>query len=43
MNRHSDGEWARVHAKLEGSAEKLWYLREMERTGGEPDVVGFDR
>ena len=40
MNRHSDLEWANIQAKLETSSEKLWSLYEMERTGGEPDVVG---
>ncbi len=39
MNRHQDLEWANVHAKLEAQPEKLWSLHEMERTGGEPDVV----
>ncbi len=43
MNRHKDLEWARVQAKLEANAEKLWSLNEMERTGGEPDVVGHDK
>jgi hypothetical protein len=43
MNRHQGVEWARVQAKLEGNAEKLWSLSEMERTGGEPDVVGHDK
>jgi hypothetical protein len=43
MNRHKDREWAKVKAKLEASAEKLWSLNEMERTGGEPDVVGQDK
>jgi hypothetical protein len=42
MNRHKDLEWARVLAKLEANAQKLWSLHEMERTGGEPDVVGQD-
>jgi len=42
MNRHKGLEWAEVQAKLEASAEKLWSLNEMERTGGEPDVVGGD-
>ncbi|MBB6218388.1 hypothetical protein HNQ80_004552 [Anaerosolibacter carboniphilus] len=42
MNRHKDLEWTKVEAKLEGTTEKLWSLNEMERTGGEPDVVGFD-
>src|SRR5436190_7535618 len=36
-------EWAKVQAKLEVNAEKLWSLNEMERTGGEPDVVGYDK
>jgi hypothetical protein len=42
MNRHSDLEWAKVQAKLEANPAKLWSLNEMERTGGEPDVVGHD-
>src|SRR5216684_3159522 len=43
MNRHKGLEWAKVQAKLEVNAEKLWSLNEMERTGGEPDVVGHDK
>ena len=43
MNRHKGLEWAKVQAKLEAHAEKLWSLNEMERTGGEPDVVGLDK
>src|SRR4249919_722607 len=43
MNRHKDLEWAKVQAKLEANADKLWSLNEMERTGGEPDVVGYDK
>jgi hypothetical protein len=43
MNRHKDLEWAGVQAKLEANLEKLWSLNEMERSGGEPDVVGFDK
>ena len=43
MNRHKGIEWAKVEAKLEANAEKLWSLNEMERTGGEPDVVGQDK
>ncbi len=43
MNRHKGLAWAKVQAKLEASAEKLWSLNEMERTGGEPDVVGHDK
>ena len=42
MNRHKDLAWGQVQARLEGHAEKLWSLSEMERTGGEPDVVGHD-
>ena len=43
MNRHKGLEWAKVQAKLEASTEKLWSLDEMEKTGGEPDVVGHDK
>jgi len=43
MNRHKGLEWPQVQAKLEANAEKLWSLHEMERTGGEPDVVGHDK
>jgi hypothetical protein len=43
MERHKGVEWADVLARLEGQAEKLWSLSEMERTGGEPDVVGHDK
>ena len=43
MNRHKGLEWAEVQAKLEANAEKLWSLHEMERTGGEPDVVDHDK
>jgi Protein of unknown function (DUF4256) len=43
MGRHKDLEWDRVRARLEASGEKLWSLNEMERTGGEPDVVGHDK
>ena len=43
MNRHKGLEWAKVKAKLEPKTEKLWSLSEMERTGGEPDVVGHDK
>src|SRR5687768_2347768 len=42
INRHKGVEWARVQARLEANPEKLWSLNEMERTGGEPDVVGHD-
>ena len=43
MNRHKGLEWAKVQARLETKIEKLWALHEMERTGGEPDVVGQDK
>src|SRR5213594_3669764 len=43
MNRHKGLEWAQVQAKLEANTEKLRSLNEMERTGGEPDVVGHDK
>jgi hypothetical protein len=43
MNRHRGLEWAKVQAKLKANAEKLWSLSEMERTGGEPDVVSHDK
>jgi Protein of unknown function (DUF4256) len=43
MNRHKGVEWAKVQAKLEANTEKLWSLNEMERTGGEPDVIGHDK
>ncbi|HMD32870.1 MAG TPA: DUF4256 domain-containing protein [Candidatus Acidoferrales bacterium] len=42
-NRHKGLEWDKVQAKLEAMAGKLWSLNEMERTGGEPDVVGHDK
>ena len=43
MNRHKGLDWAKIQAKLEAQPEKLWSLSEMERTGGEPDVVGHDQ
>jgi len=46
MNRHKGLEWTKVQSRLEGikgSKEKFWSLNEMERTGGEPDVVGYDK
>lgn len=43
MSRHDGLEWAKVQARLEANPEKLWSLNEMERTGGEPDVVGHDK
>ena len=42
-SRHKSHEWAKVQTKLEANAEKLWSLNEMERTGGEPDVVDYDK
>jgi hypothetical protein len=41
-NRHKGLEWAQVQAKLENNPEKIWSLNEMERTGGEPDIVAFN-
>ena len=43
MNRHKGLEWAKVLAKLEAKPEKLWSLDDMEVTGGEPDVIGYDK
>lgn len=43
MNRHEGLEWGKVQSRLEANPEKLWSLNEMEKTGGEPDVVGYDR
>ena len=43
MNLHKGFEWAKVQTKLEANPEKLWSINEMERTGGEPDVVGQDK
>src|SRR5687767_3822880 len=43
MNRHKDLEWIKVQDKLLGDSGKLWSLSEMERTGGEPDVVSYDQ
>lgn len=43
MNRHKDIEWKKVEEKLKTHPEKLWSLNEMEESGGEPDVVGFDK
>jgi len=43
MNRHKGIEWTKVEAKLKANPQKLWSLNEMERTGGEPDVVGHDK
>ncbi|MBN2230672.1 MAG: DUF4256 domain-containing protein [Candidatus Thorarchaeota archaeon] len=43
MNRHKGLEWAKIQAKLEANSERIWSLNEMERTGGEPDVVDHDK
>ena len=43
MNRHKGLEWTQVQAKLEANGEKLWSLNKMEQTGGEPDVVDYDK
>ena len=43
LNRHQGLDWAKVQTRLEANQEKLWSLHEMERTGGEPDVVGRDK
>ena len=43
MNRHKDLEWAKVKSRLETNTEKLWSLNEMESTGGEPDVIGYNK
>lgn len=42
MNRHPELTWAKVQVKLEAQPDKLWSLHEMEQTGGEPDVIGYD-
>ena len=43
MNRHKGVDWSKVQARLETSPERLWSLAQMESTGGEPDVIGFDK
>jgi hypothetical protein len=43
MHRHKGLEWTKIQARLDAKPEKLWSLHEMERTGGEPDVVGHDK
>ena len=43
MNRHPGLEWTGIQTRLEANIEKLWSLHEMERTGGEPDVIGYDK
>ncbi|WP_456270949.1 DUF4256 domain-containing protein [Bacillus sp. AK031] len=42
MNRHEGLEWEKVESKLDAKTDKLWSINEMERTGGEPDVIGYD-
>lgn len=43
MNLHESLEWAKVQTRLEANPEKMWSINEMEKTGGEPDVVGHDK
>ena len=43
INRHKELEWAAIQVKLEANAEKIWSLNEMEKTGGEPDIVAHDK
>jgi hypothetical protein len=43
MNRHKGLDWSELQTKLEDNTDKLWSLNEMERTGGEPDVIGYDK
>lgn len=43
MNRHKGLEWSKIESKLKANPEKLWSLNEMERTSGDPDVVGYDK
>ncbi len=43
MNRHKNIEWAKVQIKLKNNPKKLWSLNEMEKTGGEPDVIGYNK
>src|SRR5277367_2153587 len=43
VSRHQGLDWAKIKTRLEASPEKLWSLSEMERTGGEPDVIGHDK
>ena len=43
MHRHKGLEWSKIQARLEANAEKMWSLQEMEKTGGEPDIVGYDK
>ncbi len=43
MNRHKGIQWSKVQTKIEANSEKMWSLNEMEKTGGEPDVIGYDK
>jgi hypothetical protein len=43
LERHKDFDWTKIQSRLETATEKLWSLNEMEKTGGEPDVVGYDK
>ncbi len=43
LSRHKGLDWAKLQAKLESKPDSLWSLNEMERSGGEPDVVGYDK
>lgn len=43
LNRHKNLDWSQIQTRLEGNSEKLWSLNEMEETGGEPDIVGYDK
>jgi hypothetical protein len=43
MNYHKEQDWSKIQARLETNAGKLWSLNEMEKTGGEPDIVAFDK
>ncbi len=43
MNRHKNIDWTKIETKLKTNPEKLWSLNEMESTGGEPDVIGYDK
>lgn len=43
MNRHKGMDWTKIQTKLDSNSDKLWSLNEMDKTGGEPDVVGFDK
>jgi hypothetical protein len=43
MNRHKELEWSKIQLKLETNKEKLWSLNEMEKTGGEPDVIAYNK